>query len=218
MVVTRILQIGLACFACLLASGAGAQENRLNSEFSVFGGVRLGGEIEVEESKEVYEADDASSFGIIWNTEHSRETEWEVYFSRQQTDFELDDPQLLVPVIELDMYTLQLGGTYLFDGAFRNNDAVQPYMALTLGGTHVKSDADGGDSDTFFSGSIGLGLKFRRGERLGFRLEGRLHSTLVDESSRVFCSVGPVENICAVQVEGDALGQFEAFAGISFRF
>lgn len=183
----------------------------------MFGGVRLGGEIDVEESSEVYEADDASSFGIIWNTEHSRDTEWEVYFSRQQTEFELDDPLLVVPVIELDMYTLQLGGTYLFDGAFQS-DTVQPYMAMTLGGTHIKSDADGGDSDTFISGSIGLGLKFRRGERLGFRLEGRLHSTLVEESSRIFCSVGPVENVCAVEVEGDALGQFEAFAGISFRF
>jgi hypothetical protein len=217
MVVTRTLKIGMACFACLLAGGAIAQENRLNSEFSVFGGVRLGGEVDVDESNEVYEADDASSFGIIWNTDHSRETEWEVYFSRQQTDFELSDPLLVVPVIELEMYTLQLGGTYLFDGAFYS-DTVQPYMAMTAGGTHIKSDADGGDSDTFFSGSIGLGLKFRRGERLGFRLEGRLHATLIDDSSRVFCSVGPVENVCAVDVEGDALGQFEAFAGISFRF
>lgn len=214
MVVTRTLQIGMAC---LLASGAVAQENRLNSEFTLFGGVRLGGEIDVEESNEVYEADDAPGFGIIWNTEHSRVTEWEVYFSRQQTDFELDDPLLVVPVIELDMYTLQLGGTYLF-GRGSKYDSVEPYMAMTLGGTHIKSDANGGDSDTFISGSIGLGLKFRRGERLGFRLEGRLHTTLVEESSRIFCSAGPVENVCAVEVEGDALGQFEAFAGISFRF
>jgi hypothetical protein len=217
MVVARQLQNGILLCACLWAGSAFAQDNRLNSELSAFGGVRVGGEIEVEESASTYDADDSSSFGLVWNTAHTGNTEWEVYFSRQQTEFDLSDPLLVVPVIDLDMVTLQLGGTYLFDGEFLS-DSVQPYLAMTLGGTHVKSDADGGDSDTFISGSIGLGLKFMRGSRLGFRLEGRMHGLLVKESSKLFCSVGPVENVCAVEIEGDMLGQFEAFAGITFRF
>lgn len=200
-------------FASLAAFAANAQEARLESELTAFGGIRLGGEIEVEESDAVYDANDSSSFGLIWNTHHKANTEWEVYFSQQQTEFELSDPLIVAPTVDLDLYTLQLGGTYLFEG-----ESVQPFLSLTLGGTHVKTNADRGDSDTFISGSIGLGLKFRQGERLGFRLEGRLHGVLVDESSRLFCSIGPVENVCAVQVEGDMLGQFEAFAGVTFRF
>lgn len=200
-------------FASLAAFAANAQEARLESELTAFGGIRLGGEIEVEESDAVYDANDSSSFGLIWNTHHKANTEWEVYFSQQQTEFELSDPLIVAPIVDLDLYTLQLGGTYLFEG-----ESVQPFLSLTLGGTHVKTNADRGDSDTFISGSIGLGLKFRQGERLGFRLEGRLHGVLVDESSRLFCSIGPVENVCAVQVEGDMLGQFEAFAGVTFRF
>ena len=203
--------------ASLWVCAAHAQDSELNSSFTLFGGARTGGEIEVEETSSVYEADDASSFGIIWNTEHSRNTEWEVYFSHQQTEFELDDPMLAVPVIDLDMYTLQLGGIYVFDDQFIS-DSIHPYLSLTLGGTHVESNDEGGDSDTFLSGSIGLGLKFRPGERLGFRLEGRLHGVVINESSRIFCSVGPDENVCEIEVEGDMLGQFEAFAGITFRF
>ena len=212
MVVTA-QRFGLALAASLVAFTASAQEARLDSEITAFGGLRVGGEIEVEESNSVYDADDSSSFGLIWNTRYKGNTEWEVYYSQQQTEFELSDPMIVVPTIDLDLYTVQLGGTYLFDG-----ESVQPFLSMTLGGTHVKTDADGGDSDTFISGSIGLGLKFRQGERLGFRLEGRLHGVLVNESSKLFCSTGPVENVCAVEVEGDILGQFEAFAGVTFRF
>ena len=212
MVVTK-KQIGIALLGTFITFSAHAQGSRLESELTAFGGVRVGGEIEVEESNSVYDADDATSFGLIWNTHYKANTEWEVYFSQQQTEFDLSDPVIVAPTVDLDLYTLQLGGTYLFDG-----ESVQPFLSLTLGGTHVKTDADGGDSDTFISGSIGLGLKFRQGERLGFRLEGRLHGVLVDESSRIFCSTGPVQNVCAVEVEGDMLGQFEAFAGVTFRF
>jgi hypothetical protein len=212
MVVTR-KRLALALLICSVAVGAHAQENRLDTEITAFGGIRVGGEIEVEETDSVYDADDSTSFGLIWNTHYKANTEWEVYYSQQQTEFDLSDPLIVAPAIDLDLYTLQLGGTYLFDG-----ESVQPFLSMTLGGTHVKTNADNGESDTFISGSIGLGLKFRQGERLGFRLEGRLHGVLVNESSRLFCSTGPVENVCAVQVEGDMLGQFEAFAGVTFRF
>lgn len=203
----------LVLLLVLFALPAGAEDSKLDSALTVFGGLRVGGEIEVEESNSVYDADESSSFGLIWNTHHQRNTEWEVYYSQQQTEFDLSDPMIVVPTIDLDLYTVQLGGTYLFEG-----ESIQPFLSMTLGGTHIKTDADGGDSDTFISGSIGLGLKFRQGERFGFRLEGRLHGILVDESSKLFCSIGPVENVCAVEVEGDILGQFEAFAGVTYRF
>ena len=38
------------------------------------------------------------------------------------------------------------------------------------------------------------------------------------ESTDLFCRSGPDLNICAVRVEGDMLIQFEAFAGLTFRF
>ncbi len=213
MVVRSTAKFWLICAVILGTSNAYAQSNALETEFTIFGGLRTGGEMNVQDSDVVYAANDSSSFGLIWNTRQKHNTEWEVYFSQQQIEVEPGDPLLTDPAIDVDIYTLQLGGTYLFDG-----NGVRPYIAMTLGGTHMKVDSDNGDSDTFVSGSLGLGLKFRQGERLGFRLEGRVHGVLVSSDSTLFCYTGPDQNVCAVQMEGDIFGQFEAFAGITFRF
>ena len=181
-----------------------------DSEFTVFAAQRFGGEVSIEESEAVYQAEDAAAFGLIWNTRHHANTEWEVYFSQQQTEMQLSDPLLNDPPVDIELYTLQLGGTYLL-----KENGMQPYIAMTLGGTHATSNAD---SDTFFSGSIGLGMKFRRGERIGFRLEARLHGVLVRDDTKFLCQSGPNQNFCAVAVEGDMFGQFETFAGLTFRF
>jgi hypothetical protein len=108
---------------------------------------------------------------------------------------------------------LQLGGTYLFDG-----EKAQPYLAATIGGTHIRTKSTTSQDDTFFSGSIGLGVKFMPSARIGIRLEARAYGTLIDSSSQIFCSTGPDQNICAVQVDGKMLSQFETFAGVTFRF
>lgn len=202
-------------FAIILSltmlSAASAQQ--LDNEFTVFGAYRFGGEISVDESDAVYEAKDSPSFGLIWNKRHESNTQWEVFFSRQETDVELSDPMLASPSVDVDLYTLQLGGTYLWEG-----NGVRPYLAMTLGGTHVKANAGSGDSDTFFSGSLGIGFKLRSSERLGFRLEARLHGVLVRDSTELFCQTGPSLNVCAIKVEGDMFGQLETFAGVTFRF
>ncbi len=213
MVVKHSAKYYLICVFLLGTSNASAQSDALETELTLFGGLRAGGEISIEDSDEVYSANDSSSYGLIWNTRHQRNTEWEVYFSRQQTEVELSDPFFTLPDIDVDIYTLQLGGTYLFE-----SNGVRPYLAMTLGGTHAKASSENGGSDTFFSGSIGMGLKFREGERLGFRLEGRAHGVLISSNSKLFCQTGPEANVCIVQVEGDLFAQFEAFAGVTFRF
>jgi hypothetical protein len=53
---------------------------------------------------------------------------------------------------------------------------------------------------------------------LGFRVEGRVHGVFVSSDSTLFCYTGPDENVCVVQMDGDVFGQFEAFAGVTFRF
>jgi hypothetical protein len=108
------------------------------------------------------------------------------------------------------LQTLQIGGTYQGRG-----DTVRPYLAATIGGTRIETDAE---SDIFFSGSIGVGLQIRPLARLGIRLEARAHGTLTDSDTDLFCSTGPDLNTCAVQIEGDLLAQLEAFAGVVFRF
>jgi len=194
-------------------SNAYAQSDALDTEFTIFGGLRTGGEFSGEDSDVSYKARDASSYGLIWNKRQSGNTEWEVYFSQQDLEVQQNDPLLTLPDLDVDMYTLQIGGTYLFDG-----NGTRPFLSMTLGGSHMKVDSDTGESDTFVSGSIGMGLKFREGERLGFRLEGRVHGVFVSSNTDLFCYTGPEGSVCAVQIEGSMFSQFEALAGVTFRF
>ena len=179
-----------------VAPAAIAQEQ--NTEFTLFGAYRFGGTINVMDSDASYEVQNSPSFGLIWNHRHETNTQWEVFYSQQKTEVELSDPALADAVVDVDLYTLQLGGTYLWEG-----DAIRPYLAATLGGTHIKSDS--GNGDTFLSGSIGVGFKIQPGERLGFRFEARAHGVLLRDSTKLFCQTGPDLNVCAIEIQGDWL-------------
>ena len=208
-----VAKVWIAVTLLVAASCAAGQE--LNTELTVFGGYRFGGSINVLDSDATYEVQDSSSFGLIWNHRHQANTQWELFFSQQQTEVELSDPTIADPIVDVELYTLQLGGTYLWEG-----DAVRPYLVMTLGGTHIKSNPDNGngDSDTFFSGSFGVGFKMQPTKRLGLRLEARAHGVLMRDSTKLFCQTGPDANVCAVEIDGSMLGQLETFAGIVFRF
>ena len=213
MVVRNFQRILLAIALCLGATSAFAQDQSLDSSFTVFGSMRTGGEFSEKDTDITYDASDSSAYGLIWNTRHDGNTEWEVYFSHQPTDVEREGGTLDIPKFDLDIYNLQVGGTYLFD-----SQGVQSYLVMTLGGAHIKADSEAGDSETYFSGSIGLGLKFFESSRVGLRLEGRVNGVLVRDNSRIFCRTGPDLNACLVEIEGDFFTQFEVMAGITFRF
>ena len=54
--------------------------------------------------------------------------------------------------------------------------------------------------------------------RLGARLEGRVFSTFVDSESSFFCSSAGGAGACLIQLDGTVLTQWEARAGLVFRF
>ena len=189
------------------------QAQEATTEITAFGAYRFGGTFEEEESEVEYELNDSPSFGLIVNFRHKDPTQWEILYSQQQTEAELLGGTTGDGEIDIDLHVLQLGGTYQFEG-----EVARPYLAFTLGGTHVKASANGSDSDTFFSGSIGIGMKFLPTSRVGIRVEARAYGTLVDNSTDLFCSTGPDQNVCAIRLEGRMLSQVETFAGITVRF
>jgi hypothetical protein len=95
---------------------------------------------------------------------------------------------------------------------------VQPYLAATIGGTHVRASANGSESDTFFSASLGLGLLILPNSRVGLRLEARGHATFTNSSTNLLCVSGPDLNACAIELTGDVITQVETFAGVVIRF
>ena len=202
----------IAMLALLLASAGVAAQARV-TELTAFGGYRAGGTVDVKNSEAAYELEDASSWGLIWNHKFSGNTQWEVFYSTQDARAELDGEADAVPEADVETHILQLGGTYLWEGT-----TFQPYLAATLGATHITARAAGSDSDTFVSGSIGLGVKVAPAARLGLRLEVRAHGTFIRENSSLFCSAGPEENVCVIKADGNLFGQVEAYAGVTLRF
>jgi len=199
--------------AALLFCPAVLQAQEWGAEITPFVGYRFGGTFAEKDSTAEYELSDSSSFGFIVNFRHREPTQWEILYSQQRTEAEFRGAALNDPSVDLDLYVLQLGGTYQWEG-----ERMRPYLAFTLGGTHVRAASAEPRSDTFFSGSIGVGMKFLPGSRVGIRIEARAYGTLVDSNTDLLCSTGPDANVCAIRVDGSLLSQVETFAGVSFRF
>ena len=191
---------------------AAAQQSA--TEVTPFAGYRFGGTFENEDATARYELEDSASFGLLVNFPHKTNTQWEILYSQQGSAEALyeGDPGP-DPLVDVDIHVLQIGGTYLFEG-----EKAIPYLAATLGGTHIRTSSNASRDDTFFSGSIGIGMKFLPTSRVGIRVEARAYGTLVSSSSELFCSTGPDENVCAIRLEGKLLSQVETFAGITLRF
>jgi len=197
----------------LLLFPALLQAQEAATEITAFGAYRFGGTFEEDASEASYELNDSPSFGLILNLRHKDPTQWEIFYSQQRTEAEFIGATSNDPEVDIDLHVLQLGGTYQWEG-----EVARPYLAFTLGGTHVRSRSAESKSDTFFSGSIGVGMKFLPTSRIGIRVEARAYGTLVSSSTDLFCSTGPDLNICAIRLEGRMLSQVETFAGITVRF
>jgi hypothetical protein len=202
-----------ALFPLLLLFPALLQAQEAVTEITAFGAYRFGGTFEEDESDASYELNDSPSFGLILNFRHKDPTQWEIFYSQQQTEAEFSGATGNDPEVDIDLHVLQLGGTYQWEG-----EVARPYLAFTLGGTHVRTSSAESKSDTFFSGSIGVGMKFLPTSRVGIRVEARAYGTLVSSSTDLFCSTGPDLNVCAIRLEGRMLSQVETLAGITVRF
>ncbi len=199
--------------AMLILSPALTSAQESGVEITPFAGFRFGGTFETEDGSVDYEMEDSSSFGLILNFRHKTNTQWELFYSQQSAEAMFSEVSAIDQVVDVDIHVLQLGGTYVGDG-----DKMRPYVAMTLGGTHIRTDSADSADDTFFSGSMGLGMKLMPRSRVGIRVEARAYATFLSGDTKLFCQTGPNQNICAFQVEGTLLTQFEVFAGVTFRF
>ena len=199
--------------AILISMPALASAQDSGTEITPFFGYRFGGTFETEDVTAKYEMQDSSSFGLLLNFRHKGNTQWEILYSQQSSEAEYSGPDGPDPFVDTEIHVLQFGGTYQGEG-----QRGRPYLAATIGGTHIRTDSADSSSDTFFSGSIGVGMMFMPASSVGIRVEARAYGTLVDSDSSIFCSTGPDQNICAVAIDGKVLSQVELFAGVTFRF
>ncbi len=203
----------LVLAACLLlAVPAGAQED-LDFELTPFAAYRIGGDFEDDETGEEFDLDDSDAFGLILNIRAKNQGQWEILYAKQSTEVDTAGTFVASESIDLDVQYFQLGGTYLYDG-----DRVTPFIALTLGVTHFDPEIADLDSENYFSASFGGGIKMDLMQRVGVRLEGRVYSTFLESNSKIFCSSDAGGGQCLIESSGTTLNQWEARAGLVFRF
>jgi hypothetical protein len=207
----RQLRISLPVILLVIPALVQAQQSGV--EITPYLGYRFGGTFENEDATAEYEMEDSQSFGLAINLPHKINTQWEILYSYQDSEAVYSGDPGPDPLVDVEIHVLQLGGTYRGEG-----EKAMPYLAATLGGTHIRTSSTDTRDDTFFSGSIGVGMMFLPTSRVGIRVEARAYGTLVSSDSELFCSTGPDANLCAIRIDGKLLSQFETFAGITFRF
>jgi hypothetical protein len=198
----------------LVAICACAQAQDFRAEITPFAGYRYGGELDVAESDQAVKLKSSPAYGLLLDIYDPQGVgSFQFLYSQQRTDAEFEDPSLDRQRIDTVLHTLQFGGTYR-----GTRESLQPYLAATIGATHITTSGRTRESDTFASGSIGGGIHVRPIQRVDFLVEGRLHAALIDNNTNLFCQTGPDANVCAVRVSGDLLLQAEVFAGVTIRF
>ena len=201
------------CIVALIVFGsAGVASAQNEIELSVFLGYRDGGEVRVRATNEDFDFDGAETFGLHFDYEVGVDKHVEFLWSRQQTQVEGNTG---ANSFDVDIDYFHLGAI----ADLGDDDKVLPYAGGGLGLTYFDPKERGLSSDSRFSFSGAAGVRFRFGDHVGIRLEGRLFGTFVSSSGAIFCSGGSGGGGCSFGFSGgDVLWQYEGTAGLTLFF
>lgn len=197
----------------LFVTTAAAQDQQFRFELTPYLGYRLGGSFDEQDGDRQFELQDSAAQGLMLSGRVQPNTQWEVLYGRQRTEVDTEGLFVDDPLLDVDVDYIHFGGTYLFEGG-----NVQPFIALTVGVTHVDPAPSDFGAENFFSFSFGGGWQLNATKRLGVRLEARAFVTNVDSDSKIFCQSGAGGGVCLIDVDSESLTQWEARAGLVFRF
>jgi len=192
---------------------AAAQSQSFKFEITPVVSYLMGGSFEEKDGDGRVDLNDSNAAGFVFNIEANPNGQYEFLYARQSTDATTQGFFVNDPTIDLDVEYFQFGGTYLFDG-----NRTRPFIALTLGVTEFDPALADTGSEHFFSASLGGGVQINAKSRVGIRLEARVYTTFVDDNSSIFCSSVNGSGACLIHVDATVLSQWEARAGLVFRF
>ncbi len=196
-----------------LSTPSTAQEKQFKFEITPFAAYRVGGSFDEENGDGRVDLNDSSAQGIMFNIKANQNGQYELLYARQSTDAITEGFLVNDPTINLEVEYFQFGGTYLFDG-----ETTRPFLAITAGMSRFNPGIDGSNSESFFSASLGGGVQLNATGRFGVRLEARVFTTFVDGDSNIFCASEEGTGTCLILVDAKILTQWEARAGLVFRF
>ncbi len=187
------------------ATADAQQQRRTRIELTPFIGVGLDSELKDADTGEPVRIDEAAVYGLSLGLRMDQQRWLEVFASFQQTSVSEGSLFESPEQIDLEIATLQAGGSYLF-----LHGPVQPFVVGTLGMTRFSPKMDGLSATTRFSGSLGGGVKLFVFRNVGLRIEGRGKGVLLTSDTGVLCSGG-----CFARTDSKVLVQMEALASVT---
>ena len=179
-------------------------------EITPYGGYTFGGNFEDNTTGTNLDVKEGGSFGLVLGLPDTPETQYELFYGFQRTKVTGGGTLGGDTLFDLDIHYLHIGGTYMFPG-----DKVRPFLSGGLGATHFVPHGNGLDQKTYFSLSLGGGVKIPISGHVGLRFEGRGFMTVLPDNTEIFC-VSSGGAACSVKVQGSALGQVLLMTGITF--
>jgi hypothetical protein len=206
----------LRCLVCALAlagwaESANAREvytgEAVGWEIAPFYGYRFGGDIDDSDSNTDVSLDlnNAPAYGVVFDFPSGHHTQWEIFYTRQQTSVDINGSLLSRESVDVDIEYLHAGGIYVMDGGKE-----RPYVGFTLGATRFSPDGDY-DNEVDFSVAFVGGVKFQLTRHLGLRLDARALGTLTDSQGEFACSGG-----CVARWNSQGFWQLETSIGLNF--
>jgi len=179
-------------------------------EITPYAGYTIGGSFTDNATGANLDVQEGGSYGLVLGLPDTPETQYELFYGLQRTKVTGGGTFGGGTLFDLDIHYLHLGGTYLFTG-----EKVRPFISGGLGATHFVPSGSGMNAKTYFSLSLGGGVKVPVSGHVGLRFEGRGVMTILPDSTQIFC-VSSGGAACNVKVQGDVLGQILLMAGITF--
>ena len=195
-----------SCAAGATESDQGEQQP-LTYGITPFAGYSVGGTFKFTDTDTHADVHDHLSYGLALDLSTDQSSQYELFYSRQSTS--LRGPSLAPADITIQY--LHIGGSIRLADWPR----LQPYLVATIGATRFSPDAPAAIDNTYFSASLGTGLRVPLNSHLALRLEARGFATFLNTSTNLFCRSNQAGGLCLVHGSGSTFIQGEALAGLN---
>lgn len=200
-----MVRLVFGLLAVLTASIGNADEYA----FTPFAGFRASDSLEDETMEEVVDVDETSSFGFILSMRRDRVSNYDLYFSRQDTRLIPLSAGVPGELLDIRIDYFHLGGTVEYQ-----EDKLHPFATGGLGIARISPANEIFGTETKFSFSLGGGVNVPVTENIDVRFEARALGITTSGDRRILCSNGQ----CVAQFEGSLFLQYEASLGLSIAF
>jgi hypothetical protein len=203
----------LVVFMCLPATYVNAQSTpsaHNESSVTLYGGDRFGGSVTDSTTNSSIDLKNGSSFGLAVDIGLDRSRQVELFYSQQDTGLTSGAFSSQPGNPQLTLRNYHIGGT-----AFIDEIGSGLYVMGGIGGTTATPKGSGANSETFFSGNLGVGWMVPLAKHVGFRFEVRGYGVVLNGNGSLFCGGAAG---CTVAVKGRGLFYGEVLGGVAVRF